>query len=138
MIGYQHALGSQLSNAMKAHLMQLLRQGLSPMQVMTYHKSCVKEQAQRNEHVTHDTFVLPSNVKNLAKKRADKLWQKHPKDPISVRMWVLENPKLVIFYLEHAPLDLNLLKQDETPFTLRIQTTWQLKMMANFGHGSCL
>ncbi len=42
-------------------------------------------------------------IRNLTKKRFDELWQKHPKDPISVRMWVLENPELVFFYLEHAP-----------------------------------
>jgi hypothetical protein len=36
-IGYCHALGSQLLDGMKAHLMGLLRQGLSPTQVMTYH-----------------------------------------------------------------------------------------------------
>jgi len=54
-----------------------------------------------------------------------------------VRIWVSEYLELVFFYLEHAPLGLNLLKQDETPFTLRIQTTWQLEMMAKFGHGSC-
>jgi len=35
-------------------------------------------------------------------------------------------------------LDLNLLKQDETPFTLRIQTTWQLEMIEKFGHGSSI
>jgi hypothetical protein len=44
-------------------------------------------------------FVLPLNVRNLAKKRVEKLWQKHPKDPISVRMWVLENLELLFFYL---------------------------------------
>jgi hypothetical protein len=76
---------------------------------MTHHKSYVEEQALRNEPITHDTFVLPSNVKNLTKKKADELWQKHPKDLISVRMWVLENLELVFFYLEHVPLDLNLL-----------------------------
>jgi len=110
MIGYRHALGSQLSNATKAHPMQLLRQWLSLAQVMTHHKSYVKEQTQQNEPLTHDTFVLPLYIRNLTKKRADELWQKHPKDPISVRMWVLENLKLVFFYLEHTPLDLNLLK----------------------------
>ncbi len=99
---------------------------------------CQGKQPQQNEHVTCETFVLPSDVRNLAKKRADKLWQKHPKDPISVRMWVLENLELVFFYFEHAPLDFNLLKQDETPFTLGIQTTWQSKMMAKFGYGSSL
>jgi hypothetical protein len=60
--GFHHALGSQLSNAMKAHLMGLKRQGLSFVQVMAQHKVYVTEQALRNEHVTRDTFVLPFDV----------------------------------------------------------------------------
>lgn len=87
---------------------------------MTRHKSYVKEQTQQNEPITYDIFVLPSNVRNLTKKRVDELWQKHLEDPISVRMWILENVELVLFYLKHAPLDLNLLKQGETFFTLGI------------------
>jgi hypothetical protein len=50
-------------------------------------------------------------------------------------MWVLENPKLVFYYVEHAPLDLNISNQDDTPFTLGIQTTWQCEMMKNMGKG---
>jgi hypothetical protein len=52
---YWHALGSQLSNSMKAHL-------------MTHHKAHVREMALKNEVVTQDTFVLMSDVRNLAKK----------------------------------------------------------------------
>jgi hypothetical protein len=44
-IGYRHALGSELFDAMKAHLMQLIKQGLSLAQIMTRHNSYVKEQA---------------------------------------------------------------------------------------------
>jgi hypothetical protein len=66
--GFQHTLGSQLSNVMEAHLMGLIRQGLSPTQVMAHHKAYVKEQALRNELITQDTFVLSFDVKNLAKK----------------------------------------------------------------------
>jgi hypothetical protein len=40
---FWHILNSQLSNAMKAHLMGLIRQGLSPAQVMAHHKAYVKE-----------------------------------------------------------------------------------------------
>ncbi len=52
------------------------QEGLSLAQVMTRHKSYVKEQAQQNELVTCDTFALPSNVRKPAKNKADKLWQK--------------------------------------------------------------
>ncbi len=54
---------------MKAHFMGLIRQGLSPTQIMAQHKAYVKEHALRNEPVTCDTFVLPFDVWNLAKKR---------------------------------------------------------------------
>jgi hypothetical protein len=44
-LGFCHALGSQLLDVMKAHLMGLIRQGLSYVQVMAQHKAYVKEQA---------------------------------------------------------------------------------------------
>ncbi len=53
---------------MKGHLMGLLKQGLSPAQVMIHHKVHVREMALKNEPMTQYTFVLPSNVRNLAKK----------------------------------------------------------------------
>jgi len=93
---------------MKAHLMGLIRQCLSLIQVMAHHKAYVKEKALNNELVIPDTFVLPSDVRNLAKKRANELWHKQPKDPISVRMWVLENHDSIFYCVQHAPLDLNL------------------------------
>ncbi len=57
-----------MSNGMKAHLMGLLQQGLSSAQVMTHHKTHVREMALKNELVTRNTFVFMSDVKNLAKK----------------------------------------------------------------------
>ncbi len=85
-VGYWHALGSQLSNSMKAHLKGLLWQGLFLAQVMTHHKAYVRKKVLKNEPITQDTFVLPSNVKNLSRKKVDDLWQKHPKDPMSVQL----------------------------------------------------
>jgi hypothetical protein len=51
----------------------------------------MRKKVLKNEPITQDTFVLPFNVKNLSRKRVDGLWQKHPKDPMSVQMWVMEN-----------------------------------------------
>jgi hypothetical protein len=89
---------------------------------MAHHMAYVREKALNNELVSCDTFVFPFDVKILTKKIIDELWQKHPKDPINVRMWVLENHDLVFYYVQHAPLDLNLSNQDDTPFTLKIQS----------------
>jgi hypothetical protein len=60
--------------------------------------------------------------KNLSRKRVNELWQKYPKDHVSVRMWVMENLNSIFYYVEHAPMDLNLPSQDDTPFTFGIQT----------------
>jgi hypothetical protein len=51
-------------------------------------------------------------------------------------MWVMENPNSVFYNVEHAPMDLNLPRQDDTSFTLGIQTPWHVEMIANFGHKS--
>jgi hypothetical protein len=91
---------------------------------MAHHKAYVKEKALKMEPITRDTFVLPSDIINLSRKITYELLQKHPKDPVSVRMWVMENPISIFYYVEHAPMDLNLPSQDDTPFTLGIQTTW--------------
>jgi hypothetical protein len=96
-VGYWHALGSQLSDGMKVHLMGPIRQGLSLAQVMTHQKTHVREVVLKNEHVTRNTFVLSFDVKNLAKT---------PQGPVSVRMWVLRNPNSVFFYVQHALMDL--------------------------------
>jgi hypothetical protein len=104
-VGYRHALGSQLLDGMKIHQMGLLRGGLSPTQVMTHHKSHVKKMALKNEPMTQDIFFLLFDVRNLAQMRNDELWQKHCKCSINVKMWILKNPNSVFF--QHAPMDLN-------------------------------
>ncbi len=62
--------------------MGLIRQGIFPTQVMAHHKAYVKEKALNNKLVTHDTFVFPSDERNLVNKRIDELWQKHPTIPL--------------------------------------------------------
>ncbi len=42
--------------------MGLLQQGLSSAQVMIHHKAHVKEMALKNESMTRNTFVFPSDV----------------------------------------------------------------------------
>ncbi len=72
------------------------------------------------------------------KKKVDELRQKHRKDPISVRIWVWKNLDSIFYYVEHAVLDLNIPIQDDTPFTLGIQTTWQCEMMSKYGQANAI
>ena len=136
--GFRYALGSGLSEELKLKIAQLHALGLSPTQIMQQHTKEVRDLAMSNGVVTRDTFLLPSDVRNICRKRAEDLWEKHPKDPISVRMWTMENPENVFYYQEHGLMDLNSQVQDDSPFTLGIQTEWQLQMMAKFGFNNAL
>jgi hypothetical protein len=73
--------------------------------------------------VTCDTFVLPFDVWNSTKKSINdhELWQKHFKDPIDAKMWVLDNLNLVFYYVQYAYLDFNFLTRDDTPFMLELK-----------------
>ena len=136
--GFRYALGSTISEELKWKIVQLHAFGLSPSQIMQQHTAEVRELAMSNGHVTRDTFLLPSDVRNICRKRAEDLWEKHPSDPISVRMWTMENPDSVFYYQEHSLMDLNSVLQEDSPFTLGIQTEWQLQMMAKFGNNNAL
>ena len=136
--GFRYALGAGISQDMKYKIAKMHAFGLSPAQIMQQHTKEVRELALSNGPVTRDTFLLPSDVRNVVRKRAEELWMKHPSDPISVRMWTTENPENVFYYQEHSLIDLNSSSQCEAPFTLGIQTEWQLEMMEKFGNNSAL
>ena len=42
---------------------------------------------------------------------------------------MLENPNSVFYHQEHLLMDLNSYTHSDAPFTLGIQTEWQLEMM---------
>ena len=136
--GTRYALGAGLSEELKIKIAQMHAFGLSPAQIMQHHTKEVRELAIANGPVTRDTFLLPVDVRNICRKRAEELWEKHPSDPVSVRMWVMENPENVFYYQEHSLLDINSQVQNDSPFTLGIQSEWQLQMMIKFGHKSAL
>jgi hypothetical protein len=133
-MGSDHVLDSQLSDGMKARIMGLLQQGMSSTQVMIHHKAHVREMALKNENVTRDTSIPPSDVRNLVKKRTNKLSQKHSKDPINVKMWVLKNLDLIFNYVQHAPLDLKRM----THVHIGNSNFMAFGNYAKFGHGSSI
>ena len=105
---------------------------------MSHHRGLVSTLAKTDGHVDRDTFVLPHDMQNVARKHAEELWQKHPDEIESMKMWKIENSKMVFFYQDHALFDLNVRKQDDTPLSIGIQTTWQQSMMLKFGPGNLL
>jgi len=137
--GQRAGLSGQLSTATKQWITDTLRSGKSPTQVMAEHKAEVMRCAQNNLPAVRDTFIMPSDVYNIANKLAKELWEKHPRDAMSVRMWTDENPSYFYHYRECGNLDLNdPPTAEEDPFCLAIQTEWQLKMMVRHGHKKAL
>ena len=137
--GHRAGLSGHLSAATKKWIADTLRSGKSPAQVMAEHKAEVMRCAQNNLPATRDTFIMPSDVYNIANKLAKELWEKHPSDAMSVRMWTDENADCHYHYREYGTVELNEPPPPEDdPFCLAIQTEWQLEMMVRHGHRRAL
>ena len=136
--GFRHALGRTLSVQKKDELNNLLWQGFTATQVMQQHREHVCDMTLKNAPVIRDTFVMPQDVRNLANQMAEDLWKRHPNETMNVRMWKEANEDLVFKYQEHGQLNINATEQDNTPFTIGIQTDWQFKQMMKYGHGDAL
>ena len=122
--GFWYALGLK---EMKYKIAKVHVFGLSPTQIMQQHTKNVRELALANGPVTCNAFLLPTYVRSICHKHVEELFMKHPYDPISVRMWTLENLDNVFYYQEHSIMDLNSSTQTNASFTLGIQTAWQWK-----------
>jgi hypothetical protein len=58
----------------------------------------------------------------LGKEKVDEFWYEHPNDFIIVKnAGYKKNLDFMLYYIKDAPLDLNLLNKDDTPFTLKFQ-----------------
>ena len=106
----QYALEARLSEQKKDELNDMLYIDLSLTQVMSHHRGLVSTLAKIDGPVDRDTFVLLHDVCNLARKRVEELWHKHPNETKSMKMWKTENSEMVFFYQDHALLDLNVRK----------------------------
>ena len=105
--GQRAGLSGHLSPATKQWIADNLRAGKSPAQVMADHKVEVMLLAQKNMPATRDTFIMPTDVYYLANKLAKELWEKHPRDAMSVRMWTDENQDSFYHYREYGNIDIN-------------------------------
>jgi hypothetical protein len=95
--GFRHSFGARLTSKTKRWIQNCLRLGFSLVQIMAKHKESVMKAAALGVESTRDTFILPSDVYNLAKKRAQELYEKHKNDAVSVHMRVEENTDAVFF-----------------------------------------
>ena len=137
--GQRAGLSGRLSMTTKQWIADTLRSGKSLAQVIAEHKSVVMQGALNNLPATRDTFIIPTDVCNIANKLAKELWEKHSRDAMSVRMWTDENQDCFYHYQEYGNLELNDPPPlEDDPFCLAIQTEWQLQMMVRHGHKRAL
>ena len=111
--GFRYALGVGISEDMKYKIAKMHAFGLFPAQIMQHHTKDVRELALSNGPVTRYTFLMPTDVRNICRKRAEELWMKHPFDTVSVCMWTQENPDNVFYYQEHSLMDMNASTQSD-------------------------
>lgn len=55
---------------------------------------------------------------------------------MSICMWTEQNATWVFYYKEITKLERGAFNGDNMPFSIGIQTKWQMKMMLNHGHMS--
>lgn len=82
---------SRLFEELKLKISQTRAFGLSTTKIMQQHTKEDIELAVSNTVVTHDTFLLSSDIQNICYKQAKEFWEKHSYDPISVQMWTMED-----------------------------------------------
>ena len=105
--GQRAGLSGHLSATTKKWIEDTLRSGKSLAQVMGEHKAEVMSCAQLNLPSTRDTFIMPSDVYNIANKLVKELWEKHPSDAMSVRLWIDKNLECWYHYREYGNQELN-------------------------------
>ena len=71
--GFRYALGTGILEEMKYKIIRMHAFGLSPTQIMQQYTKEVRELALANRLVTHDTFLLPIDVRNICRTRAEEI-----------------------------------------------------------------
>lgn len=138
-VGDRGAISAHLSPIIRKFVDDCLRENYTVHQIMKKHLKFLRKWQADGNVITRDLLITPKDIRNISRKLARETWMLHPNDAQSVRMWVQKNPDKVFHYTETnagEPLKVEgQLDGGNMPFTIGIQTPWQVEMMAKFGHG---
>jgi hypothetical protein len=84
-------------------------------------------------------FLREWDVRNIASDLRKNIYERHPNDAESVRLWIQANPDQVFFYQEFGDVKIALpgeLNGESMPFVIGIQNLFQFQMMLEHGHES--
>ncbi|KAJ0096007.1 hypothetical protein Patl1_15456 [Pistacia atlantica] len=113
-----------ISEDLRLRVLSLLYVGVSVETIMQRHNESVEKQGgpcNRDDLLTH------RYVRRQERSIRRSTYELDPDDASSIRMWVESHQSHVFFYEDFS---------DYEPFTLGIQTEWQLQQMIRFGNRS--
>ena len=115
-----------ISEDLRLRVLSLLYVGVSVETIMQRHNESVQKQGgpyNRDDLLTH------RYVRRQERSIRRSTYELDADDAVSVKMWVESHQNLVFFYEDFT---------DSDPFTLGIQTEWQLQQMIRFGNHSLI
>ncbi|XP_028789363.1 uncharacterized protein LOC114745364 isoform X2 [Neltuma alba] len=115
-----------ISEDLRLRVLSLLYVGVSVETIMQRHNETVERQggpSNRDDLLTH------RYVRRQERAIRRSTYELDPDDAVSISMWVESHQSHVFFYEDFS---------DSDPFTLGIQTEWQLQQMIRFGNRSLL
>jgi hypothetical protein len=86
-------------------------------------------------------FLREWDIRNIASDLRKNIYERHPNDAESVRLWVQANPAQVFFYQEFGDMKTALpreLNGKNMPFVIGIQNQFQFQMMLEYRHESAV
>lgn len=127
----------RLSEEKKEWVRSRLRVGAGHDQILTEHEQMVRDKCRAGGEAhlsTDDRGFSAKDIDNIAAELETLTWRLHADDAESVRLWTVQNPELVVWYQQGA----DVVGAPRQPFTLLVQTPWQLEQLVKHGHGSVL
>ncbi|KAK4267766.1 hypothetical protein QN277_024503 [Acacia crassicarpa] len=115
-----------ISEDLRLRILSLLYVGVSVETIMQRHNETVERQggpSNRDDLLTHRC------VRRQERAIRRSTYELDPDDAVSISMWVESHQNHVFFYEDFS---------DSDPFTLGIQTEWQLQQMIRFGNCNLL
>ncbi|XP_024928442.3 uncharacterized protein LOC107417124 [Ziziphus jujuba] len=122
--GTRASFAPYISEDLRLRVLSLLHVGVSVETIMQRHNESVERQggpSNRDDLLTH------RYVRRQERSIRRSIYELDADDAVSVSMWVESHQSNVFFYEDFS---------DSEPFTLGIQTEWQLQQMIRFGNRS--
>jgi hypothetical protein len=117
-----------MSQAFKDHIWTQLDLGYTVKQIYDKHKAMWWARINVGEAMTRDDFIRQQDIAYLDCKQKKRSWRLHQNPAISLRTWAFSHLDDV-FYFQDANEDNGI----HVPFTIGIQTPFQLETMVSIG-----